>query len=256
MATLGFEGLVIGYEADRPLFPAVSLTLRSPSLIALLGRNGAGKSTLLSTIIGGLSPLRGSVMVDGVGAQGLSSRARAQRFAYLPARIAPHPAMTTAHYIAQGLFPQQGWFSPTSDAQRRRVRDALETLGITRFYDRRLGSLSDGERQKAALAMTIVQDAPVVLLDEPTAYLDVSAKAELVTTLKRIAHSRDKIIIFSTHDLLSALQCADLLLLMVPDLGLATAAPDSPEADRLISALFDTESIAYDPRSRSFISRG
>jgi iron complex transport system ATP-binding protein len=175
-APLAARSLTIGHGA-RAHFPSFDLALHPGGLTCLLGRNGAGKTTLLKTLAGVLPPLSGSVFLDGEEVASLSRRERARRAALSLADPGLPPFLKGRELVGLGRTPHGSWFASAREADDAMVARVLEDLKCAHLADRPVGRLSDGERQRLCLARALVQDAPVLLLDEPLSHLDPPAKA-------------------------------------------------------------------------------
>lgn len=210
--TLSFRNLTIGY-ADRVLAHDVSATLKPGSLVCLLGRNGVGKSTLLRTMAGLQPPMSGSVYVDSSDISMLSLAERAHAIGVVLSSRADSEEMTVGELVALGRSPYTGFFGKLSDADRRVVDHSLSLVGISHLSTRRVVTLSDGERQKAMIARTLAQQTPIILLDEPTAFLDFPSAVDVFRLLRRLAHDEHKTVLMTCHDIQLALRMADSIWL-------------------------------------------
>jgi iron complex transport system ATP-binding protein len=203
------------------LFPPFDLSLHAGELVCLLGRNGAGKTSLLKTLGGILKPLHGSVDLQGVAAEGLPGRERALRAALLLTDTGLPPFLLGRELVALGRTPHGSWFSAARPEDAEAARAAMEQLHCTHLAERRLGELSDGERQRLCLARLLAQDAPVLLLDEPLAHMDLPAKAELLTLLRDwtrapSSNGSGRTVLAAVHEVDLALGLADRCLMLIP----------------------------------------
>lgn len=255
--------LNVGYRTGhhtRLLLADVNVTLR-PGLTALLGGNGRGKSTLMRTLAGLQRPLSGTVAVDDVPLTELSASSLARRLAIVTGTSAGAGAYTVEELVGMGRYPYTGFFGRKSGTDREAIDRAMELTGIAPMRRRHVGSLSDGERQKAMIAKALAQQTPVILLDEPTAYLDVAARLDLLAILARIAHTEGRSILLSTHDIAPTLPVADALWLMLPTPGnfpghaesyLVTGSPAELTADGSLDRLFPDAPVSFDPKRGDF----
>lgn len=249
-------GLTTGYTSRRGGEAAVTTgldaSLPAGSLTCLLGPNGAGKSTLLKTMSGQLKPLRGDILLYGTSVSSLSRQQLALSLSLVLTERPRLNHMTVRQLTALGRSPYTGFWGRLSPSDLTAVDTAMQTAGITHLADRTVSSLSDGERQKAMVAKALAQDTPLILLDEPTAFLDYPAKIELMRLLARLARNEGKTVFLSTHDVEIALQTADNLWLLHKSLGLMTGTPDRLGRDGSIGLCFQAPGLSYDPASRRF----
>jgi iron complex transport system ATP-binding protein len=197
------KGLTVGYRVDAPLFSNLSLSLYSGQLVCLMGPNGAGKSTLIRTIAG-LQP-----KLDGE----LSNHGEKHLAVVLTDKVsASH--MTAGELMTYGRYPHLGWNVSLDDADRKMIREVIEQVRVGHLINKRLYELSDGQLQMVMIARALVQDTPVLLLDEPTAHLDLNNRLEIMNLLRELAHLHDKAILLATHELDLALQTADVVWLI------------------------------------------
>lgn len=216
--SLHLDHVAIGYGARRKTARAVGCGLSAAaaagSLTCLIGRNGSGKSTLLRTIARLQPPLAGSILIGTDDTSKMRREELARRLSIVLTQRPDTDNMTVGELVALGRAPHTGFWGQLSPADRQAVDRALALAGISHMAARRVSSLSDGECQKAMVAKSLAQDTPVILLDEPSAFLDYPGKVELMRLLARLAHDEGKTILLSTHDLDTALSLADRLWLM------------------------------------------
>ena len=216
------KNLVVGYpdgRHTRQLNHAANEEAHDSMLTCLIGANGAGKSTLLRTIAGFQLPLEGTVLLGGDDVRALSPRQRAERMAVVLTDRPDVMCTTVWEMVATGRAPFTGFWGRLSGKDRNIVTRSLRLVGIEWMADRTVASLSDGERQKVMIAKALAQQTPVILLDEPTAFLDYPSRVEVMQLLLNIAHEEHKTVLLSTHDLDLALQTADRLWLFERERG-------------------------------------
>ncbi|MFP4703605.1 MAG: ABC transporter ATP-binding protein [Spirochaetaceae bacterium] len=219
--------LTIGYPRRLPLATDLHLSAYAGELVALVGPNGVGKSTLLRVLAGLSAPRAGSVRLGDADVHRLDPAARSRLVAVgLPHHERP-PHMRVSELVALGRYPYTSWFGGLSGKDRRSVAEAMDITGIAHLGERDLGRLSDGEAQKAFIARGIAQAAPLLILDEPTAYLDVTSRLEISHMLRDLAHRERRIVVFSTHDLSIALDTADRMWLFTPETADGETAPST-----------------------------
>lgn len=229
------KNLVVGYpdgRHTRQLNHAANEEAHDGMLTCLIGANGAGKSTLLRTIAGFQSPLEGTVLLGGDDVRALSPRQRAERMAVVLTDRPDVMCTTVWEMVATGRAPFTGFWGRLSGKDRDIVARSLRLVGIEWMADRTVASLSDGERQKVMIAKALAQQTPVVLLDEPTVFLDYPSRVEVMQLLLRIAHEEHKTVLLSTHDLDLALHTADRLWLFERERGGGEKEEKKNETDR------------------------
>ena len=199
-------------RASRTVLMDVTLSLPRGTLTALIGRNGCGKSTLLSTITGE-STYTGSILLDSHELSALPQRERAQKATLLPQSLTS-PHMTVRELVNLGRLPHLSLTSRFSSADRQAVEQAIGDVGMESFCDKYLDEISGGERQKAYLAMILAQETPLLLLDEPTTYMDLAFSHRFMEKLDRIKEEREKTLLVAMHDLELAVRYADLLAVL------------------------------------------
>lgn len=216
------KNLVVGYpdgRHTRQLNHAANEEARDGMLTCLIGANGAGKSTLLRTIAGFQLPLEGTVLLGGDDVRALSPRQRAERMAVVLTDRPDVMCTTVWEMVATGRAPFTGFWGRLSGKDRNIVTRSLRLVGIEWMADRTVASLSDGERQKVMIAKALAQQTPVILLDEPTAFLDYPSRVEVMQLLLNIAHEEHKTVLLSTHDLDLALHTANRIWLFEKERG-------------------------------------
>ncbi len=211
MTAITTNRLTVGYRGHR-VVEDISLSLPCGRLVCLLGPNGAGKSTLLRTLCGFQPPIAGTVTISGSDITTMSAAEVARLVSVVLTDRPLTPSLTAAEMVGMGRAPYTGFWGRLSNDDRRLVSEAIQTVGIAPLATRRMGQLSDGERQKVMIAKALAQHTPVIVLDEPTAFLDYPSKVAVMKTLARLAHDEGKTILMSTHDLELAAQLGDELM--------------------------------------------
>ncbi|HUN14916.1 MAG TPA: ABC transporter ATP-binding protein [Alistipes sp.] len=230
----------------RVLLEEVSAEIPRASLTAFIGRNGTGKSSLLR-VIAGLRPAEGGeVRLCGTPVSALNPRQLASTVSFVATDKVRIANLACEDMVALGRAPYTNWFGRMQETDRAAVRRALETVGIADLARKPMETLSDGECQRAMIARALAQDTPVILLDEPTAFLDLPNRYALASLLRRLAHDEGRCILFSTHDLDIALSlCDSVLLIDTPALHHLPAAEMA--ASGLIERLFAGAGLSFDP---------
>ncbi|WP_411076037.1 ABC transporter ATP-binding protein [Streptomyces sp. cmx-4-7] len=219
------EGVHFGYPA-RPVLRGVDLTVRPGELTALVGLNGCGKSTLLRLAAGLLRPDRGRVLLGGDDLAGLSRRAAATRVALLHQSAPAVPGMTVRHLVRQGRYAARGPLGMLREGDDPVVLRALRDVGVERWADRDVDALSGGERQRVRLAMALAQDTRVLLLDEPTTYLDLHHQLDVLRTVVRLREERGLTVVMVLHDLAHAARFAERVVALREGLVVADGTPE------------------------------
>lgn len=235
---LQFDNLCAGYDGVERLH-GISARLRPGRLTAIIGPNGCGKSTLLKCAAGLLKPICGAVLLEGRGLASIPERERARRISYMPqSRLTPE--LTVRQLAAHGRYPHLRWGQSLSPADREIIDGALRRTELPGLADRPVGSLSGGERQRAYLAMMLAQQTPVMLLDEPTTYLDLSAQFSLMELLRGLCRE-GRCAAVVLHDLALALEYADEVLLMEAGRLAIQGTPAEVHASGALERVFGVE---------------
>lgn len=233
------EGLRVGY-GGAPVIDGQDLALAPGRITAIVGPNGAGKSTLLKALAGQLRPAAGRVLLDGQAVARLSARAVAQRLGILFQDHAAPAGLTVAHLVAQGRHPHRGLFEPPTDADRAAVERALTLTGAAAFRDRRLNTLSGGQRQLAWLALVLAQAPQVLLLDEPMTALDLRHQLELMAVIEGLRDA-GLTVAMVVHDINHAARHADALLALRAGRIVAHGPVETTLTADLVRAVFGVE---------------
>ena len=229
------KNLVVGYHNGRhtrQLNHAANEEAHDGMLTCLIGANGAGKSPLLRTIAGFQLSLEGTVLLGSDDVRALSPRQRAERMAVVLTDRPDVMCTTVWEMVATGRAPFTGFWGRLSGKDRDIVTRSLRLVGIEKMADRTVASLSDGERQKVMIAKALAQQTPIILLDEPTAFLDYPSRVEVMQLLLHIAHEEHKTVLLSTHDLDLALHTDDRLWLFEKERGGEEKEEKTNETDR------------------------
>lgn len=247
--TVELHNLTTGYRVkghDKIVSARLSASLSEGQLTCMLGPNGAGKSTLLRTLAGFQKPLDGEVKINGRNIRQLKPREMATQVSVVMSMNADIKNMSVDEVIALGRSPYTGFWGRLSPKDRKAMDKCIAWMGIESLRGRKMNTLSDGERQKVMIAKAIAQETPIILLDEPTAFLDYPSKVAMMMLLHRLAHALHKTIFLSTHDLEQALQVADQIWLIDPDKGLTTGLPEDLSREGEIERYFCHPGISFD----------
>lgn len=241
---LELRDITIGYT--YPLIKDGNATLYPGELVALLGRNGSGKSTLLRHLMGMKTTLAGEVLVDGKNISEYSHEERAKLLSIVTTFRTETPHLTAIELVTLGRAPYTNRFGRVSSEDKKIARKALEATGMEEFANRSVDKMSDGERQRVMVARAIAQETPIILLDEPTAFLDLPNRYDLALLLQGLAHREGKLVLFSTHELEIALQlCDKIMLIQSPEL--ITLGREEMKKSGYIEALFSSTRVHFDP---------
>ena len=237
------QDLAIGY--GTPLLRDIALQAERGKVLALIGPNGAGKSTLLKTLAGQLAAQGGAVLLDGQTLTTYTPHARARKLALMLPHTARTELATCFDVAAAGRYPYTGRLGILSDADRRAVHEALTLVQAEALADRDFTKISDGQRQRVLLARAVCQQPEILLLDEPTSFLDVKGKAELMGILQTLAHEKNVAIIVTLHELELAQKLADAVVCVAPQGVSGVLTPQEAFARENICQLFDLTAVQY-----------
>lgn len=246
------QQLTTGYTPQKPISQALSLSLQAGQLVSLLGANGAGKSTLMRTLAGMQPALAGRVCVMGQDIARLSAQDRAKHLSVVLTERPEVGLMRARDVVALGRSPYTSWSGRLSATDRAKIAWAIDTLGVQALAETPFMELSDGQRQKVMIARAIAQEARVILLDEPTAYLDLPRRVEMMHTLQRLAHDMGRAVLVITHDLDLALRTADALWLMEGGGAVHVGAPEDLVLSGTFEAVFKSEQLHFDAATGTF----
>ena len=207
---ISWDGVAVDL-GGHPIVHDVSIDVPAGDWLSVVGPNGAGKTTLLRALTGSVRPVRGRVTIDGDDVTALHPRQRARRLAVVPQIPTVPPGISTFDYVALGRVPHQGFRLAPSLEDRRRTLAVLQRLGLDRFANRRVDTLSGGERQQVVLARALVQEASVLVLDEPTTALDVGHQLDVLELVADLRAERTLTVVTTVHDLSLAGQFADTI---------------------------------------------
>lgn len=211
---LEVKGLRFSY-AEKEVLKGLDLRVPDGQITALVGRNGCGKSTLLKLMARLLEPAAGEVLLDGHPVSSSSTRQVAQRLAILPQSPSCPSGLTIESLVAMGRYPHQNLLGQIKPEDRAAIESALNSTGLQKLRGRRLSELSGGQRQRAWIAVCLAQQTDIMLLDEPTTYLDMAHQLEVLELLKELNQDEGKTIVMVVHDLNHAAQYADHLVALV-----------------------------------------
>lgn len=250
--------LSVGYEqpGEKPLevLSGVNFNAAPGEMVALIGSNGIGKSTLLRTVAGFQPWFAGDIKIGGSLLKSLRPKDIARVMSFVSTENIRVPNLSVFDMVAFGRFPYTNWIGILTDEDNYIVNEAIKKVGLHGFERRSVMQISDGERQRAMIARALAQDTPVIILDEPTAYLDVSNKYEIFHLLQILASEKQKTVILSTHDLNIALREVDKLWIVTEN-GNYQGAPEDAVLKGWLNQMFRNEQIGFDEKEGEFYFR-
>jgi iron complex transport system ATP-binding protein len=255
MYILQTSSLTIGYtQAKRPVIvqSGLDLSVRSGEMVCLIGPNGSGKSTLLRTLCGLQPAISGKSFVNGEDIQKISNQQRALLISLVLTDRIDIEHATVKTIVAMGRHPYSNWWGSISEEEGEKVMAAIRLVHLELKADALLSELSDGERQRVMIAKAFVQDTPIILLDEPTAHLDLPNRVEIMLLLHKLAHVTGKTIVISTHELDMALQAADRIWLMTAGIGIEVGVPEDLVLNGNFSKAFKSDNFIFNPSNGNF----
>ena len=211
------ENLSFGYRSQGTILKDISFEVMPGTFLAIAGPNGAGKTTLLNLLCGLLTPKAGSIKIDTAPIESYSVKKLAQKVAVVRQEFVPVFDFTVAQVVSMSRTPYLGTFGFESQADKKFINEALEMTDTAQFSSRPLAELSGGERQRVFIARALAQNTPILLLDEPTAFLDLKHQVGVYDLLKAMQLEKGKTIVAVTHDINLAAQYADVTLLLGAD---------------------------------------
>ena len=249
--TLAATGLALGY-GDRQIIDDLNVELPPGRVSIIIGANGCGKSTLLRGLARLLTPSRGAVLLDGKSVQSMPSKAVARLMGLLPqSPIAPE-GITVADLVGRGRYPHQGWFRQWTADDDRAVAEALEATDTLDLADRSIDEMSGGQRQRVWIAMALAQETDLLLLDEPTTFLDLSHQVEVLDLLTDLNRQRGTTIAIVMHDLNLACRYADHLIAMADGAIVAEGTPHEVITAETLQSVFSMNAtVIEDPVSQT-----
>lgn len=247
---LSISSLKIGYHSGRhgsSILPELNAAVSAGELIAVIGRNGIGKSTLLRTLTGLQPVLGGNIHLSGKDISEYTRLELARKIGYISTEVIKVSNMSVYDLVALGRFPHTNWIGSIDDVGREAISLAIKGAGLEGFELRAVSELSDGERQRAMIARVLAQDAEIMIMDEPTAFLDIAGRYEIIKLVYDLTR-KGKTIIYSTHDLNPALATVDKIWLLLKE-KLIDGTPEELIRNGSFEMLFDSSQLAFDPFS-------
>jgi iron complex transport system ATP-binding protein len=241
-----FENVSLGYPLGNEkleLIKNFSSEFRTGELIAVVGRNGTGKSTLLKSMLGLVPLLSGKILLNNTILQKIHPGELPLLISFVSTEIPRNPVMTVYELVSLGRFPFTNWIGTLKKHDHEEIMLAIENAGLTHLMQKPLYKISDGERQRAMIARTLAQNTPIIVLDEPTAFLDLPNKYELISLLAELS-SKGRTVIFTTHDTGIALRFPDKLLIL-DNKEIIEGAPEDLILNGRLGSLFQSPEFKF-----------
>ncbi|MBT3241783.1 MAG: ABC transporter ATP-binding protein [Bacteroidetes bacterium] len=255
-AILITEDLGIGYpkQGGKPytVLSNLNLSVNRGQVVCILGRNGSGKSTLLRTLAGIQSALSGNVIIAQQKVNVNQQKHLARLMSVVLTEKVQVKNLSVYDLVSMGRYPHINWLGRMGNEDREKIREALHQVSLDDFRSRDVQELSDGELQRTMIAKALAQDTPLILLDEPTAHLDLPNRIETMLLLRELALETNKAVVLTTHDLDLALQTADCLWLIQPDRGIVAGEPHEMVLNGSFEASFESIKVVKDASGRGF----
>lgn len=241
---LSARQLIIGYDG-QPIQQPLDLEVQAGEMICILGSNGCGKSTLLRTLAGLQDKLGGSLTIQGKNADKLNDTDKAKLFSLVLTDKVELENTTVFEMVALGRYPHSSWLGGLSEADKKAITKSIEMVRLTDKSECFFNCLSDGEKQRVMIAKALAQDTPLILLDEPTAHLDLPNRVKIMLLLRQLAHDTRRSVLISSHELDLALQTADKIWLMQPQKGICCGTPDELVRQGIFQQAFQTDVFSF-----------
>jgi len=256
---ISLQNLKIGYSSSHrfkqnepmAVFSDINLDANSRQSIALIGQNGIGKSTLLRTIANLQNAISGKILINNKLITDYKQHELAKIISYVSTNNANLPNLTVSELISLGRFPHTNWIGNLKDADRQIISKSLEVTEIKHLKNKSVNQISDGEKQRVMIARALAQNTDIIILDEPTAFLDLANKHHLSYIINKLSKEENKLVIFSTHDLNIAIKYADTIWLMLPD-KIISGSPEDLIIDKKFSLIFKNKNIKFDDFNADF----
>jgi iron complex transport system ATP-binding protein len=253
--TISCQNLTIGYASKKnakTICKDISMQLETSKLYALIGQNGIGKSTFLKTLTGILKPLNGSISILEKNILTWDETEFAKNVSVVLTEKIPLSNLTVYELVALGRQPYTNWLGRLSKEDFKKIEDALVLTELKTLENKKIVEISDGQMQRVLIARALTQDTPIIILDEPTTHLDLYHKVTLIKLLKRLANTKNKCILFSTHDVDLAIQLADEMLLMY-DEKIELDSPCNFIEKGVFDLIYKEDFIQFDAKKGKFV---
>ena len=241
------QSLVLGYpSAPEPVIDGESIAAEPGAVTALVGPNGSGKSTLLKGLANQIAPDDGSVLLDGRDVHSMDTKALARKLGLLSQESTSPDSITVEELVYHGRYPHRGFFERTTEADARAVERAIDLAGCGHLRDREVGSLSGGQKQLAWIALVLAQDTDVLLLDEPTTFLDLHHQMEVMEIIETLRSDSEVTVVIVLHDLEQAARIADRVVALNDGEIRARGPPEEVVTEDLLSEVFRVDAHVVD----------
>lgn len=239
------EKLTVGYDGN-PVVKNVEASIKKGQILTLIGPNGSGKSTILKSITKQLKAISGIISIGGASIEGMSGRDMARQVALLLTERPKPELMTCADVVAVGRYPYTGKLGILSKTDRGKIDDALRMVGALELKNRKLSEISDGQIQRILLARAICQEPEIIVLDEPTSFLDIRYAVEILHILQSMARERGVTVIMSLHELYYAKRVSDIVMCVKDGRVAYVDMPKAIFTKEVISHLYDLPEGIYE----------
>lgn len=245
MSILSVKNLVVGYE-KKPVVQGINFEIKKGDVLCLLGANGSGKTTILRTLAGLLKPLGGVIMLKNKDLCKMTENRVAKEMAVVLTERVSLGLLTIFEVVAMGRYAHTGFFGKLKKKDIKIIEQALEMVNAIDLADCYMHELSDGEKQKAFLARALVQESDLIIMDEPTSFLDIKHKVEFTAIINDLSKQKNITIVVSLHDLALAARCSDHLMLVKDGQILDYGCPQAILTDEKIKALYEIADDKYE----------
>jgi iron complex transport system ATP-binding protein len=242
--------LSTGFPGSVVLAPVTATALKG-ELVSVIGFNGIGKSTLLRTIAGIQKKISGGFSIDGKSSENMTLKDFAYKVGYVSTEPVTSGNMRVFDLVALGRYNYTNWLGNLTECDREVVLRSIERVGLKGFANRNIDEISDGERQRAMIARVLAQDTPLMIMDEPTAFLDIKNRNEIIHLMHSLTNLEGKTVIMSTHDLSAAISESDNIWLMSRD-GIVQGAPEDLVLNGTFEEYFGGSSLKFSPSDGTF----
>lgn len=236
------DDLIIGYSSsETPVINGESIEVQSGAITALIGPNGSGKSTLLKALANQLAPTDGNVVLDGRDIQTLETKELARKMGLLSQESTSPDSITVEDLVYHGRYPHRGFFESVTDTDKAAVSRAIELAGVDHLREREVGSLSGGQKQLVWIAMVLAQETDVLLLDEPTTFLDLHHQLEVIEIVETLQNENERTVVIVLHDIAQAARYTDRVIALQDGEIQARGPPVETITEDLLDEVFEIE---------------